>query len=221
MFLTMWDYLSIYEGKQSPGKREEKERYSAYRPSPEAYARFDGAGFVQPYTDNPLDDEPVGENVYLGMIGAARDYIWIMTPYLIIDEPMEQALCRAAMSGVDVRIVTPGIPDKKIVYESTKSYYPNLLAHGVKIYEFTPGFLHAKAFLCDDRCATVGSVNLDYRSLYLHFECGVWMVGADCIGDIRTDFEETFARSAQVTEETCGRMRGLWRGVLELLAPLM
>ncbi len=214
MFLTMWDYLTMQ-------KRNPEERYADYRPSPEEFSRFDGAGFVQPYTDNPLDDEPVGENVYLGMIGAARDYVWIMTPYLIIDEPMEQALCRAAMSGVDVRIVTPGIPDKKIVYENTKSYYPNLLAHGVKIYEFTPGFLHAKAFLCDDRCATVGSVNLDYRSLYLHFECGVWMTGADCIGDIKADFEETFARSAQVTEEKCGRMRRLWRGVLELLAPLM
>lgn len=214
MFLTMWDYLSMQ-------KRNPEERYDDYRPSPEEFARFDGAGFVQPYTDNPLDDEPVGENVYLGMIGAARDYVWIMTPYLIIDEPLEQALCRAAMSGVDVRIVTPGIPDKKIVYENTKSYYPNLLAHGVRIYEFTPGFLHAKAFLSDDRCATVGSVNLDYRSLYLHFECGVWMTGTGCIGDIRADFEETFTRSAQVMEEKCGRLRRLWRGVLELLAPLM
>ncbi len=222
MFLTMWDYLNLYENKKSPEDGSSSaERYAEYRPSPEEFAKYDGTGFVQPYTDNPLDGEPVGENVYLGMIGAARDYVWIMTPYLIIDEPMEQALCRAAMSGVDVRIVTPGIPDKKVVYENTKSYYPNLLAHGVKIYEFTPGFLHAKTFLCDDRCATVGSVNLDYRSLYLHFECGVWMVGADCLGDIRTDFEETFARSAQVTEEKCGRMRRLWRGVLELLAPLM
>ena len=214
MFLTMWDYLTMQ-------KRRTDECYAEYRPSPEEYRAYSGHGFVQPYTDNPLDGEPVGENVYLGMIAAAHDYVWIMTPYLIIDEPMEQALCRAAKSGVDVRIVTPGVPDKKVVYENTKSYYPNLIAHGVKIYEFTPGFLHAKTFLCDDRYATVGSVNLDYRSLYLHFECGVWMYGPDCISGIRTDFEETFARSSRVTEEKCSLVRRLYRGILELIAPLM
>jgi len=214
MFLTMWDYLTMQ-------KRRPDECYADYRPSPEEYRAYGGNGFVQPYTDNPLDGEPVGENVYLGMIAAARDYVWIMTPYLIIDEPMEQALCRAAKSGVDVRIVTPGIPDKKVVYETTKSYYPNLIAHGVKIYEFTPGFLHAKTFLCDGHYATVGSVNLDYRSLYLHFECGVWMYNPDCISAIRKDFEETFERSARVTEETCSLARRLYRGILELIAPLM
>ena len=214
MFLTMWDYLAMQ-------KRNPDECYAEYRPSSEQYADHAGNGFVQPYTDNPLDDEPVGENVYLGMIASAKQFVWIMTPYLIIDEAMEQALCRAARSGVDVRIITPGIPDKKIVYENTKSYYPNLLAHGVKIYEFTPGFLHAKTFLCDDRCATVGSVNLDYRSLYLHFECGVWMYGADCLAEIRRDFEETFACSAEVKEEKCRLIRRLFRGILELLAPLM
>jgi cardiolipin synthase len=108
-----------------------------------------------------------------------------------------------------------------VVYENTRSYYPNLIAHGVKIYEFTPGFLHAKTFLCDDRCASVGSVNLDYRSLYLHFECGVWMYRPSCLADIRADFEETFARCTRVTEEKCSFLRRLWRGVLELLAPLM
>lgn len=214
MFLTMWDYLTMQ-------KRRAGECYAEYRPSPEKLRACAGDGVVQPYTDNPLDDEPVGENVYLGMIASAREYVWIMTPYLIIDEPMEQALCRAAMSGVDVRIVTPGVPDKKLVYENTRSYYPNLIAHGVKIYEFTPGFLHAKTFLCDDRCASVGSVNLDYRSLYLHFECGVWMYRPGCLADIRADFEETFAQCTRVTEEKCSFLRRLWRGVLELLAPLM
>ncbi len=214
MFLTMWDYLTMR--KRTPG-----EHYDEYRPSDEAYAQYSGGGFVQPYTDNPLDGEPVGENVYLGLIAAARDYVWIMTPYLIIDEPMEQALCRAAKSGVDVRIVTPGVPDKKIVYENTKSYYPNLIANGVKIYEFSPGFLHAKTFLCDDRYATVGSVNLDYRSLYLHFECGVWMYEPDCIADIRKDFRQTFLRSTPVTDEKCSLIRRLFRGILELLAPIM
>ncbi|MGN1346135.1 MAG: cardiolipin synthase [Eubacteriales bacterium] len=214
MFLTMWDYLTMQ-------KRKPDECYSEYRPDPEKISRYSGAGFVQPYTDNPLDGEPVGENVYLGMIAAATDYVWIMTPYLIIDEAMEQALCYAAKSGVDVRILTPGVPDKKIVNENTKSYYPNLIANGVKIYEFSPGFLHAKTFLCDDCYATVGSVNLDYRSLYLHFECGVWMYKADCIPSIKHDFELTFRRSVQVTDEKRGLIRRLFRGVLELLAPLM
>ena len=214
MFLTMWDYLTMQ-------KRRKDECYAEYRPSPEEYHAYRGNGFVQPYTDNPLDGEPVGENVYLGMIAAAHDYIWIMTPYLIIDEPMEQALCHAAKSGVDVRIVTPGVPDKKVVYETTKSYYPNLIAHGVRVYEFAPGFLHAKTFLCDDRYATVGSVNLDYRSLYLHFECGVWMHEPDCIAAIKRDFEQTFARCTRVTEEKCSLARRLYRGILELIAPLM
>lgn len=214
MFLTMWDYLAMR-------KRKPDEHYDDYRPSPEEYENYSGKGFVQPYTDNPLDGEPVGENVYIGLIGAARDYVWIMTPYLIIDEPMEQALCRAAKSGVDVRIITPGVPDKKIVFENTKSYYPNLIANGVKIYEFAPGFLHAKTFLCDDRYATVGSVNLDYRSLYLHFECGVWMYEPDCLAYIKRDFELTFRRSTRVTEEKCSLVRRLFRGVLELLAPIM
>ena len=214
MFLTMWDYLTMQ-------KRRKDECYAEYRPLPEEYHAYRGNGFVQPYTDNPLDGEPVGENVYLGMIAAAHDYIWIMTPYLIIDEPMEQALCHAAKSGVDVRIVTPGVPDKKVVYETTKSYYPNLIAHGVRVYEFAPGFLHAKTFLCDDRYATVGSVNLDYRSLYLHFECGVWMHEPDCIAAIKRDFEQTFARCTRVTEEKCSLARRLYRGILELIAPLM
>ncbi len=214
MFLTMWDYLTMQT-------RREDECYAEYRPTPEEYETYSGGGFVQPYTDTPLDGEPLGENVYIDMIDTARDYVWIMTPYLIIDEALERSLCRAARSGVDVRILTPGIPDKKVVYETTRSYYPKLLENGVKIYEFAPGFLHAKNFLCDDRYAAVGSVNLDYRSLYLHFECGVWMVAPDCIADIRADFDETFARSVQVTEERCSLIRRLYRGVLELIAPLM
>ncbi len=214
MFLTMWDYLC-----KTP--RGDSDNYAAFKPSPEEYRKYSGGGFVQPYADNPLDYEPVGENVYLGILAMAHDYIWITTPYLIIDEQMEQALCRAAKSGVDVRIITPGVPDKKMVNETTKSFYPNLIENGVKIYEFSPGFLHAKTFLCDDKYATVGSVNLDYRSLYLHFECGVWMYNADCIAAIKEDFELTFRRSTPVVGEKCSLVRTLFRGILELLAPLL
>ncbi len=210
MFLTMWDYLN--------GERDSA-GYAAFRPA-EQNTQAE-PGIVQPYADNPLDNEPVGENVYLGMLSSAERYVWITTPYLIIDEQMERALCRAVKSGIDVRIVTPGIPDKRIVKETTKAFYPELIRNGVKIYEYDPGFIHAKTFLCDDRYAAVGSVNLDYRSLYLHFECGVWMTDVPCITDMKADFEDIFDHAHLVTEEKTGLLRMIFRGVLELIAPLL
>ena len=169
----------------------------------------------------PLDDEALGENIYLGILESAERYVWITTPYLIIDEQMTEALCRAVKSGVDVRIVTPGIPDKKLVNETTKSYYPILIENGVKIYEYKPGFIHAKTFLCDDEIATVGSVNLDYRSLYLHFECGVWMYKTECIADIKSDFLHIFEESEEITKPSRSFIRQFFRGILELIAPLL
>ncbi len=213
MFLSMWEYLC-----HTPPS--EAGNYDKFKPD-NLSAVQDNDGFIQPYSDDPLDFNPVGENVYLGMISAAHDYIWITTPYLIIDEQMEQTLITAVKSGVDVRIVTPGIPDKKIVNETTKSYYPNLIRNGVKIYEYQPGFIHAKTFLCDDKYATVGSINLDYRSLYLHFECGVWMYKTSCIKDIKDDFIGIFAESKEAEETECGFNRQMFRGVMELLAPLL
>lgn len=213
MFLSMWEYLC-----HTPAS--EAGNYDKFKPD-NLSAVQENDGYIQPYSDDPLDFEPVGENVYLGMISAAHDYIWITTPYLIIDEQMEQALITAVKSGVDVRIVTPGIPDKKIVNETTKSYYPNLIQNGVKIYEYQPGFIHAKTFLCDDKYATVGSINLDYRSLYLHFECGVWMYKTSCIKDIKDDFIGIFAESKEAEETKCGFIRQMFRGVMELLAPLL
>lgn len=213
MFLSMWEYLC-----HTPPS--EAGNYDKFKPDNLSAVR-DNDGFIQPYSDDPLDFNPVGENVYLGMISAAHDYIWITTPYLIIDEQMEQTLITAVKSGVDVRIVTPGIPDKKIVNETTKSYYPNLIRNGVKIYEYQPGFIHAKTFLCDDKYATVGSINLDYRSLYLHFECGVWMYKTSCIKDIKDDFIGIFAESKEAEETECGFIRQMFRGVMELLAPLL
>ena len=121
----------------------------------------------QPYCDTPLDNETVGENVYLNIINRAKKYVYIFTPYLISDNEVITALCLAAKSGIDVRIVTPGIPDKKMVFLLTQSYYGTLLQAGVRIFEYKPGFLHAKSFVCDDEIATVGTINLDYRSLYL------------------------------------------------------
>ncbi len=157
--------------------------------------QYDDAGVVVPYGDgpHPFYREYIAENVYLHMISQARRYLWITTPYLIIDSRIEGALCAAAQRGVDVRIVTPHIPDKKTVFLMTRSHYPKLQQAGVKILEYTPGFIHAKQVLCDDACAVVGSINFDYRSLVHHYECGVWMWQTACIPDIKKDFEELFA----------------------------
>ena len=180
---------------------------------------------VQPYFDSPLDEESVGENVYLEILAQAEQYVYIFTPYLIIDNEMQTALCTAAKRGVDVRIVTPGIPDKKSVFQLTRSYYSVLLKSGVQIYEYTPGFLHAKSFLSDDRLATIGTINLDYRSLFLHFECGALLYGGQVIEDLHADYMQIFARSRQIKSPAFGRARGLIGGlkeaVLRAIAPLL
>lgn len=215
MFLTMWDYL------EETGAAAQS--YEHYRPVRFAEAVTGANGWVQPYTDNPLDDEAVGETIYLNMIHHAEKYVYITTPYLIIDGLLESALCTAAKCGIDVRIITPGIGDKPAVYETTKSYYEHLLRNGVKIYEYTPGFVHAKTFLCDDRYATVGTVNLDFRSLYLHFECGVWMYNCQAIADVKQDLLNTMESSTPVRLEDCRQtlVRRLFRAVMALLSPMM
>lgn len=215
MFLTMWDYLD------KAGAAAES--YEHYRPSDYGAPVADSVGWVQPYTDNPLDSEPVGQTIYMNMINRAERYVYIMTPYLIIDGQLEAALCNAARCGVDVRIIMPGVGDKFIVYETSKSYYENLIRHGVKIYEYSPGFLHAKTFICDDKFATVGTVNLDFRSLYLHFECGAWMYRTAVIGDIKADFEATFAKCREIQLKDCKKSfaRELFRAIMALIAPMI
>lgn len=214
MFLSMWEEL-----EKIPEER--RGNYSEFRAKDEEYALCEGQGFIQPYKDSPLDYETTGENMYINIISSARDYVWITTPYLIIDERMEQALCLAAKSGVDVRIITPRIPDKKFVKKTTESFYPKLIMSGVKIYEFLPGFIHSKTFLCDDRIATVGTINLDYRSFYLHFECGVWMYSPDCLGEIKKDLIETFERSELMGIKKTGVVEQATFGILGFLAPLL
>lgn len=214
MFLSMWEYLD-HNGAVA-------ETYEPYRPADFGKPVADG-GYVQPYTDNPLDNEPVGKTIYLNMINRAEKYVYITTPYLIIDELLETALCNAAKSGVDVRIITPGIPDKKMIHETTRAYYQHLIENGVRVYEYTPGFIHAKTFVCDDRYATVGTVNLDFRSLYLHFECGVWMYDVPAVSDVKADFLATIEKSYPVSSDDFrgGFFRELFRSVMILLAPLM
>ena len=211
IFLSMWDYLIKKEG----------EDYAAYYPD-----SWDenAQGIVQPFADNPLDDEAVGETVYLNLINKAKRYVYITTPYLILSNEMVTAMNTAAKSGVDVRIITPHVPDKWYVHAVSRSYYEMLVEAGVKIYEYTPGFVHAKTFVVDDEYAVVGTINLDYRSLYLHFECAAWMYKASCVTDVRDDFLKTQQMSQEITLEECRNIsipRRLGRSVLRVLAPLM
>jgi cardiolipin synthase len=181
-------------------------------------------GFVQPYADTPMDDIHVGEDVYISMAESAQKYAWFITPYLIITDEMCHAFSLAARRGVDVRIITPGIPDKKLVYSLTRSYYNGLTRNGVRVFEFTPGFCHAKMSIVDDLMATCGTINLDYRSLYHHFENGCLYADCDAVMDTKRDFEETFAQCKEVTEYyTNGRGAFMRLGqlLLRLAAPLM
>ena len=159
-----------------------------YNYLPRHWDRYTGQGYCAPYAYAPTDGFPLGEDVYLNMIQSATESIYITTPYLIITDEMSRALCLAAKRGVDVRIVLPGIPDKTFVYAVSRSYYPRLLRAGVRIYEYTPGFMHSKQVLVDHVMAAVGTFNLDYRSFYHHFENGVLLYESPCIFDIADDF---------------------------------
>ncbi|MBQ8279224.1 MAG: cardiolipin synthase [Roseburia sp.] len=181
-------------------------------------------GYVVPYGDCPLDDDKTGERVYMDILNRANKYVHIMTPYLILDGEMETALRFAAKRGVDVKIILPAIPDKKSAFALAKSHYKHLLEAGVKIYEYTPGFVHAKVFTSDDCKAVVGTINLDYRSLYHHYECAAYMYQTDCIADIERDFEETLEKCARVTKETIKKEKlgvKLAGWVFKVVAPLM
>lgn len=181
-------------------------------------------GFVQPYADTPMDEVNVGEDVYISIAEGATDYVWFITPYLIITDEMTHALSLAAKRGVDVRIITPGIPDKKIVYGMTRSFYNGLTRNGVRIYEYTPGFCHAKMCISDDLLATCGTINLDYRSLYHHFENGCLYADCEAVMETKRDFETMFAQSNEVTEYyTTGRgaFMHFTQMILRLFSPLM
>ena len=191
---------------------------------PQLDYRAADAGFVQPYADGPLTDGYFAEDVYLNLIKSAKHFFYAATPYLIISDDMTRELCLAAERGVDVRIVTPGIPDKKLVYQTTRSYYAPLVRRGVRIYEYTPGFIHQKQTLCDGETATVGTINFDYRSLYHHFENGVLLHGCGALGAIGEDFAQIFEVSREVTEQYKGkRSMGLRiiQCILRLFAPLL
>ena len=190
MFLQMWNI------------DEETHVWEPFVSAPVTGGKSSG-GFVIPYGDCPMDDYKVGETVYMDILNRAKSYVYIMTPYLVLDGGTEGALKYAAQRGVDVRLILPGIPDKKYAYALAKSYYRVLLDAGVKIYEYTPGFVHSKVFLCDDERAVVGSINLDFRSLYHNYECAAYLYRVtSAIADVREDFAKTFPQCREVTYET-------------------
>jgi cardiolipin synthase len=211
-FLQMWGIL----------KEPEYEQFLT-RPIP---VPENAKGVAAPYGDCPLDGERVGEMVYIDLLNRARDYIHIMTPYLILDGELETALKFAAERGVDVHLILPGKPDKQFPYALAKSHYSALLDSGVKISEWSPGFVHAKVFVVDGREAVVGTINLDYRSLYHHFEDAVWMVDAPCIRDIEQDFQHTLeqCRVVENTSASIWQKNYLLRAtgmLLKVIAPLL
>ncbi|MBE6613576.1 MAG: cardiolipin synthase [Ruminococcaceae bacterium] len=197
-----------------------------HHPAPGEFLISDprSSGYVQPYGDTPLDGECVGELVYFNLINKAKDYIYIMTPYLIPDNELVSALCFAAKSGIDVRIITPHIPDKWYVFQVTRSFYKPLLDAGVKIYEYTPGFIHSKVVVADDSIGVCGSINFDYRSLYLHFECAALIYDNPAVMDMKYDFVETLKVCEEITPERYKKIRGkhgLVMSLLKLFAPLL
>lgn len=215
MFLQMWGVTE-----------REKEDYARYlrQPDYEYPAGLDRSGFVIPYGDSPLDKENVGEQVYLDILGHAKKYVHIMTPYLILDDQMINALQYSAKRGVETVIIMPHIPDKRSAYLLARSYYEELLSAGVRIFEYTPGFVHGKVFTCDGEKAVVGTINLDFRSLYLHFECAAYFYKHPVVGQVEADYQATLKKCQEITLEDCLNYPFVMRfagKALRLFAPLM
>lgn len=212
MFLSMWDYI-----------RREADDPVDFRPGPGALEGIADDGLVQPYCDSPSDDEPVGETAYINLLSRSKKYVYICTPYLVVDNEIMNAMTSAAKCGVDVRIICPHIPDKWYVHLVTRSYYAPLLRAGVRVYEYTPGFIHSKTFVCDDEYGICGTINLDYRSLFLHHECAVWMYGSSAVADMKAAFLDALAVSGEVTAENYRRpwYVRLGQSLLRVFAPLM
>ncbi len=223
MFLRMWNYDKVVLSEKKNVIQLPGELYAKYLNVDQDY-HADAAGYVIPYGDTPYDGELVGERVYLDIINRATRYVHIMTPYLILDNSMTTALQFAAKRGVDVKIILPHIPDKKYAFALAKTHYRELTEAGVKIYEYTPGFVHAKVFVSDDTKGVVGTINMDYRSLYLHFECAAYLYRVPEIAAIEKDFSETLELCHLVTIDEIKKEKFLMRAVgktLKLMAPLM
>lgn len=198
--------------------------YEKFVLPPSVFADDRSEGYVIPFSDSPTDENNTGKNMHLNMLATARKFCWISTPYLILDAEMESALILAVNNGVDVRLVVPGIPDKKTVYQVTKANYDHLLRKGVRIYEYSPGFIHGKVTLADDVQALVGTVNMDFRSYYYNYECGIWGYKTEMIPAIHQDFEQIFADSREITLDDVQMVNPLlryYRNFLKIFSPLM
>ena len=211
MFLTNWNAL-----------KHEDEDYTVFKnTAPVDESDFDG--YIAPYAETPLDKELTGQSVYEDILNSANRYVYIMTPYLIIDSEMINTLIHTAKKGVDVRIIMPGIADKKLIHDIGSSYYEQLIKGGVKIYEYIPGFVHSKVFISDDTVATVGTINLDYRSLYLHFENGILLYTSRSIQDIKQNFEDTLSRCKQIQSEDTHvpLIKSFFLSVIRIFSPML
>lgn len=212
MFLELWNAFS-----------DDNKNIEQYKPSPEFVSAQPNDGFVLPFSDSPIDNEAISQNVYLDILNKAKDYVYIFTPYLIIDAEMLNALRMAAKRGVDVRLITPGIPDKKLIFRITRANYEPLISAGVNVFEYTPGFTHAKSFVSDDEIAVVGTINLDFRSLYLHYECGLLLIETTSVMQLKDDFVSTIEQCRKVNPEDLKQsfFWHLFDAVIRVFSPLM
>ena len=211
MFLQIWNIF------------EKEPDYASFLSCP-TYPPKNAKGFVIPYADCPLDQDKVGERVYMDILNRAQKYVHIMSPYLILDREMETALKFAAERGVDVALILPGIPDKKVAFALALTHYASLMESGVRLYEYTPGFVHAKVFVSDDCKAVVGTINMDYRSFYHHFECAAYLYKTECVPAIEADFQDTLKKCKRITWDTLKHesIRRKLTGLLcKSVAPLM
>ena len=209
MFCNMWEFTT--------GHRLEVQNYITD-------CSVETGGYVLPYCNDPISDKNAAAGIYMQMLNTAQRYVYIISPYLIIDNTMTETTKMAARAGIDVRIITPYIPDKWYVHPVTQYNYAELLEAGVRIFEFTPGFIHSKIFVSDDVVATVGTVNMDYRSFALHFECGVWFACNKAVGDIKNHFDEILSMSREIkltSWRKTPRIIRFKRAILHLFAPFM
>lgn len=213
MFLQMWNV-----------SEKGSEDYAGYLQEIKFDHPLSHDGFVIPYGETPTMRQEVAKTVYASMINSASRYVHIMTPYFIVDREFLDVMRYAAERGVEVAMILPGIPDKKVVYYIARTFYPELLKAGIKVYEYVPGFVHAKIFVSDDVSATVGTVNLDYRSFYHHFECGAYFYENQVVAKVEEDFQNTLLKCQEVTAESYWKIP-LWQKatgrIFRLFAPLM
>ena len=222
MFMEFWNAFSMDKISEDLINKRITKTVSQELHDPDRKTDHDN-GFILPYYDSPMRDEHTSNLLFCEILSTATDYVWFYTPYLMLGDALYDAFIRAARRGVDVRIIMPGIPDKKMVFRLSRSYYEDLTKAGVKIYEYTPGFVHAKAFIADDKIAGIGTVNLDYRSLFLHFECNSVFYKADIIDELKVDYQNSLKECKEIKYEDINKkpLHKFLDNLLRVIAPLL